>query len=244
MRAALFGGTFDPVHRGHLAVARAAANRFALKQIYFAPADIPPHKQKRALADFHHRYAMLALATAGDGLFVPSLIDSHTGEPNYSYDSVVRLKKSLLKSDKLYFLIGVDAFNEISTWHKPVELLNECDFIVVSRPGYTLADAARALPESLRPLSSELLKMDVKGRGTIKLAHTSLHLLDGVKEPISSTDIRKMAQGSIGRLRRYVPDSVAEYIKKEHLYRQGRERIERGKMLVDNVDHGGAKRNE
>jgi nicotinate-nucleotide adenylyltransferase len=218
MKIAFFGGTFDPVHRGHVAVARAAAKKFALDVIYFAPADIPPHKQKRALADFRHRYAMLALATAGDKRFVPSLIDAHTGQPNYSYETVLRLKKSLSNTDQLYFLIGVDAFKEISTWHKPVELLGECDFIVASRPGYSLADAARALPEALRPSVSDLKKLSRKQSGAIRLRHTTLHLLAGVDEPVSSTEIRSIAGEAPARLGGYVPRPVAEYIKKERLY--------------------------
>ena len=125
MKVGLFGGTFDPVHLGHMAVARAAAGKFDLGRIYFAPADLPPHKQKRRLTDFQHRFAMLALATVDDPRFVPSLLDAHTGQPNYSLDTVRRLKSTLKKIDKLYFLIGIDAFKDISTWHKPVELLAE-----------------------------------------------------------------------------------------------------------------------
>src|SRR5215470_2403873 len=120
MRVALFGGTFDPVHLGHLAVARAAAEKFDLARVYFVPADLPPHKQKRKLTDFQHRFAMLALATADDPRFVASLLDAHTGEPNYSLETVRRLKSVLRKSDKLFFLIGIDAFRDISNWYKPV----------------------------------------------------------------------------------------------------------------------------
>src|SRR5512137_588306 len=103
MKIAFFGGTFDPVHCGHLAVARAAAEKFGLSLIYFAPANLPPHKQRRKLTDFQHRFAMLALATAGDRRFVASLLDAHTGQPNYSISTVRRLKSTLKKSDKLYF---------------------------------------------------------------------------------------------------------------------------------------------
>jgi nicotinate-nucleotide adenylyltransferase len=218
MKVAFFGGTFDPVHYGHTAVARAAARKFGLKLIYFAPADIPPHKQRRALADFRHRFAMLAMATAGEPRFVPSLIDAYTGQPNYSYETVVRLKQMLSRSDKLYFLIGVDAFKDISTWHKPVALLDECDFIIASRPGYSLGDVARALPEALLPSSSELQKLNTQHRGSIRLRKSSLHLLNGVDVPFSSTEIRAMAKGSTARLRRFVPAEVAEYIRKEKLY--------------------------
>ena len=219
MRIAFFGGTFDPVHLGHLAVAHAAAEKFSLGRIYFAPADLPPHKQKRKLTDFQHRFAMLALATANDPRFVPSLLDAHTGQPNYSLETVRRLKGSLKKGDKLYFLIGIDAFRDISTWHKPVELLSEVEFIVVSRPGYSLADVGQALPESLRPTELMLRVMrQQKADGTIALMGATIHLLGEVHEKVSSTQIRAAAHKSDKALSRYVPPLVAAYIKKERLY--------------------------
>src|SRR5581483_5621557 len=158
MNVAIFGGTFDPLHRGHLAVAQAAQERFHLGRIYFVPADVPPHKQRRPVTAFHHRYAMVALGTAGHASFVPSLLEAPSPgalrAPNYSLETVRRLRASLPKRDRLFFLIGVDAFMEIGTWHKADELLQEVEFIVVSRPGYSLADLADALPEALRPAAS------------------------------------------------------------------------------------------
>lgn len=239
MRVALFGGTFDPVHRGHLTVARAAVKKFDLDKVYFAPADIPPHKQKRSLADFHHRFAMLALATAGEPRFVPSLIDAPSGQPNYSYETVLRLKRSLRKSDQFYFLIGIDAFTEIATWYKPVELLGECDFIVVSRPGHSLGDIARSLPPPLRPRA--LRNLNGK-QGAIALSSSTIHLLTGVNEPASSTLIRTYARKSVSKLRRYVPGDVADYIRKQHLY-QSPSAVRRahgrghGKILSSNHEH-------
>jgi nicotinate-nucleotide adenylyltransferase len=221
MKTALFGGTFDPVHLGHLAVARAAAEKFDLDRVYFVPADLPPHKRKQPLTDFQHRFAMLALAAAEDPRFVPSLLDAPTGRPNYSIDTVRRLKSTLNKSDKLYFLIGIDAFKDISTWYKPVELLSEVEFIVVSRPGYSLADLGRALPESLRPAESMLNAIRrQRAEGTIALQGATIHLLGQVREKVSSTRIRASARKSVKQLSRYVPRLVAEYIKKEHLYIQ------------------------
>jgi nicotinate-nucleotide adenylyltransferase len=219
MKIALFGGTFDPVHLGHLAVARAAAERFGLGRVYFTPADLPPHKQKRKLTDFQHRFAMLALATADDPRFVPSLLDAHTGHPNYSISTVRRLKSKLKKTDKLYFLIGIDAFKDIRTWRQPLELLGEAEFIVVSRPGHSLADVGRALPESLRPTDLMLRTMrQQQTDGTIALMGATLHLLGAVREKVSSTQIRAAANKSVKQLSRYVPPLVAEYIKKENLY--------------------------
>lgn len=219
MRVALFGGTFDPVHLGHLAVARAAADKFGLNTVYFAPADIPPHKQKRQLTDFQHRFAMLALATADDKRFVPSLLDAPRGEPNYSINSVRRLKMTLRKSDKVYFLIGMDAFKDIRTWRQPEALLAECEFIVASRPGFSLGNAGSVLPEKLRPAEAVLRAMRSRqSNGTIVLSGATIHLLPEVHERVSSTQIRAAASRSVQQLSRYVPQLVAQYIKKERLY--------------------------
>jgi nicotinate-nucleotide adenylyltransferase len=219
MKIALFGGTFDPVHLGHMAVAGAAAEKFGLGRVYFVPADLPPHKQKRPLTDFQHRFAMLALATADDPRFVPSLLDAHTGQPNYSIDTVRRLKNTLKKNDKLYFLIGMDAFKDIATWRQPEELLAEVEFIVASRPGFSLADVGRALPASLRPTELMMRAMrQQRANGTIALMGATIHLLDEVREKVSSTQIRAAAGKSVKQLSRYVPPLVAEYIKKENLY--------------------------
>ena len=219
MKLALFGGTFDPVHLGHLTIARAAAEKFDLQLIYFVPADVPPHKGNRSLTEFQHRFAMLALATADEERFVPSLLEANSGQPNYSIQTVRRLKRILKKSDKLYFLIGIDAFMEISTWKQPVQLLAECDFIVASRPGYSLADLGKALPEGVRPTEAVLQVLrSQQATGTIALPSTTIHLLPEVNENVSSTQIRAAARKSVQQLSRYVPATVATYIKKERLY--------------------------
>src|SRR5438477_8765977 len=137
MNIGLFGGSFDPVHHGHIALARAAKQRCELGRIYFVPANVPPHKQKQPLAPYLHRYAMLVLATKGEKTFVPSLLEApgvvtargsgRKTQPaeaafsaaNYSIDTVRRLKESLKKVDRLFFLIGIDAFAEIAQWKEP-----------------------------------------------------------------------------------------------------------------------------
>jgi nicotinate-nucleotide adenylyltransferase len=219
MKLAFFGGTFDPVHLGHLAIARAAAGKFALDLVYFVPADVPPHKRGRSLTGFQHRFAMLALATAEDQRFVPSLLEANSEHPNYSIETIRRLKSTLKESDKLYFLIGVDAFMEIGSWRQAVELLSECDFVVASRPGHSLSDIAKALPGPLRPADAVLQGLGGQQSGnTIKLPSSAVHLLDNVHEQVSSTQIRAAAHKSVEQLSSYVPRMVAEYIRKEHLY--------------------------
>jgi nicotinate-nucleotide adenylyltransferase len=228
MNIGLLGGTFDPIHRGHLALARAAQQRCDLGRVLFVPANVPPHKQKQTMASYFHRYAMVALATAEEKQFVPSLLEapeadmggSKTKPPaNYSIDTLRRLKRSLRKSDRLFFLIGMDAFADISKWHEAEALLREFDFIVASRPGYSLADVANALPESLRPAPS-VTKPFAKqpAKGDLVLAGATLHLLDNVHEAVSATAIRQAVAGK-KPLNKFVHPAVAEYIKKMELYR-------------------------
>lgn len=222
MKVALFGGTFDPVHLGHLEVARAAADKFELNTVYFVPADIPPHKQSRHVTDFQHRFAMLALATADDKRFVPSLLDAPKGAPNYTIDTVRRVKRKLKKSDKLYFLIGMDAFKDIATWYQPEALLAECEFIVVSRPGFSIADIGNSLPEKLRPTQATLrAARNQQLSDTIALPGATIHVLPNIHNRASSTQIRAAVSRSLRQLSRFVPRTVAEYIKKERLYTGG-----------------------
>jgi nicotinate-nucleotide adenylyltransferase len=222
MNIALFGGTFDPIHRGHLNVARAAAERFKLKEVWFVPADIPPHKQKSPVTSYFHRYSMVALALVGELDFLPSLLEAPDPEahverrPSYSIDTIRRVKAGLRKSDRLYFLIGIDAFREIATWHKAEELLGECEFIVAARPGYSLGDVVGSLPKGLRPNPTAMRKQ--KAAGFLELRGVRLHLLPETHEDVSATQIRAaMKRGTA--LKKLLPDAVAEYIGKEELYR-------------------------
>ena len=228
MNIGIFGGTFDPIHRGHIALAQAALERLELNRIYFVPANIPPHRQDASLASYFHRYAMVALATAHEKAFIPSLLEAPEPPadkksksqplPNYSIDTVRRLKQSLKPADRLFFLIGIDAFSEIAKWHQSEALFREVAFAVASRPGYSLADVANALPESLRP-SPAVTKPFAKqaAKGEMVLRGVAVHLLDNVHQPISATQIRAAikAKKSLGK---FLDESVAAYIKKMGLY--------------------------
>lgn len=225
MNIGLFGGTFDPVHRGHIALAQAAMERCKLHRVYFVAANVPPHKQRQPLAPFLHRYAMLALATAAEKAFVPSLLEApevngaKKEKPNYTIDTIRRLKQSLKNSDRVFLLIGMDAFADISKWHQAEALFRECEFIVAGRPGYSLADVANALPESMRP-RAEVMKPFQKHAptGDLVLSSATIHLLGDLKEPASATAIRQaVAAGK--PLGRFLDPAVADYIKKMALYR-------------------------
>ncbi len=233
MNIGLFGGTFDPIHRGHLALAQAARAKFQLGRIHFVPSSIPPHRPSQAVASYFHRYTMVVLATMGEKSFLPSLLEApeppsaarakQSGQseprPNYSIDTVRRLKQSMKPSDRLFFLIGIDAFDEIAKWHEAEALFGECEFIVASRPGYSLADVANALPQKLRPkaaVSKPFAKQPAKG--DLVLAGATIHLLDDVRQAISATAIRQAvaAKRPLGKL---LDPAVVDYIKKMELYR-------------------------
>jgi nicotinate-nucleotide adenylyltransferase len=233
MNIGLFGGTFDPIHKGHLALAQAARERYQLGIINFVTANISPHKTSQPAASYFHRYAMTSLATQGEKAFVPSLLEapgefvvhgkksaqaSATSAPSYSIDTVRKLKSALRKSDRLFFLIGIDAFKDVAKWREPEALFAECEFIIASRPGYSLADVATALPEKLRP-RSEITKPFARqpARGDLVLQGVTLHLLDDINQNISATAIRA-AVATKRPIRKFVPESVEEYIKKEALY--------------------------
>ncbi|HEV3308548.1 MAG TPA: nicotinate (nicotinamide) nucleotide adenylyltransferase [Candidatus Sulfotelmatobacter sp.] len=237
MNIGLFGGTFDPIHRGHLALARAARERCKLSRILFVPANVPPHKQAQPLSAFPHRYAMTALATAQEKEFLPSLLEAppesdpalprnkkekekgKAEKPNYTIDTVKRMKQEFKKADRLFLLIGIDAFADIANWHQSEALFRECEFVVASRPGFSLADVANALPASLRPRMEATRPFQKQAAtGDLVLSGVTIHLLDEVYQPISSTTIRQAA--AAGKpLTRFVEPAVADYIKKMGLYK-------------------------
>ena len=236
MNIGLFGGSFDPIHHGHTTLARAAQERFDLGRVYFIPANVPPHKQSQTLASYFDRYAMVVLATQNEKAFVPSQLEApsefqslqpggkkaaaaHVAGSNYSIDTVRRIKQTLKKADRLFFLIGIDAFNDIAKWREPEALFRDCDFIVASRPGYYLADVANALPQALRP-KAVVTKPFAKqpAQGDLVLPGVAVHLLENVRQNISATAIRE-AVAANRSLTRFVDPAVAEYIKKMGLYK-------------------------
>lgn len=213
-----------------MALAKEAIKRCKLHRIYFVPVGVPPHKQQQPLSQFLHRFTMVVLATAAERVFVPSLLEApeearrtsgknHPERPNYTVDTVQRLKRMLKASDKIFLLIGMDAFKDIAQWHQAEALFRECEFVVASRPGYSLADVANALPESLRP-RAEVTKPFHKqeATGDLVLPGATIHLLGDLKQPASATAIRHAAKAG-KPMGRFLDASVAEYIRKMGLYR-------------------------
>ena len=218
MNIALFGGTFDPIHSGHLRAARAAVRHFNLHRVLFVPCGIPPHKPGEELAPYIHRFAMVALAARGEPAFVPSTLESPKpdGQPNYSVETAHAMRQTLRPRDQLYFILGVDSFLDLPNWKNYRRLVELADFIVASRPGF-----------GSRQLLASLVNGDPSagGRrpGSIPVGPNGagVHVLSGVRAPIASREIRRAA--ATGRpLAGLVPPLVEEYIAKESLYRPAR----------------------
>ena len=176
--------------------------------------------------------AMVALGTEEEKTFVPSLLEApgqavaltgknKAGEgvrPSYTIDTVRKLKQTLRKSDRLFFLMGIDAFLDIGKWYEATALLKECEFIVASRPGYSLADVANALPEKVRPAAHVTKPFQKQAAvGDLVLPGVHVRLLDGLKQDISSSATREAAAKGKA-MGKYVHPSVAAYIKKQGLY--------------------------
>jgi nicotinate-nucleotide adenylyltransferase len=211
---ALLGGSFDPVHAGHLAVAQAAQRRFHLDAVYLIPSARPPHKSKRELAPFIHRYAMVALVCADHSGYIPSLAEAGpdgAGHAFYSIDTVHKFKREH-PHDQIYFILGADSFLEIPTWKSYEALLESCDFIIASRPGFRLDALRLVIPPEL------LGRVGSRDPHTIFLRKTRVHLLSTVASHVSSTEIRQRLkhEQSIHGL---VPLRVEEYILQQALYR-------------------------
>src|SRR5712675_2835405 len=216
-RVALFGGSFDPIHAGHLAVARAADRRFNFDEIHFIPASRPPHKLKQHLAPFPHRFAMVALACTEHPHFVPSLAeagDDFAGNQlHYSVDTV-RYFRHAYSGDRIFFMIGADAFLDIPMWKEYEALLGLCDFIIANRPGIRAEALKLVIPPDLMAAPNAKRDPDPPPSQLIaQLRRTNVYLLENVSSDVSATDIRRRAHKGQA-IHGLVSARVEEYIHK------------------------------
>jgi nicotinate-nucleotide adenylyltransferase len=216
---ALFGGTFDPIHLGHIAVARAAERRFRLDCVYFIPSSRPPHKPASELLAFEHRFAMVALACSAHPRFVPSLAEacSNGAGPQifYSIDTVRRFREQFNRpGDRLFFIMGADSFLDLHAWKDYDQLLQLCNFVVANRPGFRIGALRSVIPSELL---APAVTGSIRGPRVIPLRETSVYVLETVASHVSATDVRRrVEQGhSVHGL---VPPRVEEYITKQALY--------------------------
>ncbi|MSS83675.1 nicotinate-nucleotide adenylyltransferase [Actinomycetaceae bacterium WB03_NA08] len=189
-RIGVMGGTFDPIHHGHLVAASEAMNAFDLEQVLFVPAGVQPFKQDRQVAPAEHRYLMTVIATASNNRFNVSRVDIDREGPSYTYQTLRTLHQEMPETD-LFFITGADAMAEILSWKNSEELFELAHFVGVTRPGHDLADQG--------------------------LPHESVSLLEVPAMAISSTDIRDRARHD-KPIWYLVPDGVVQYIGKHGLY--------------------------
>ncbi|KKM11189.1 nicotinate-nucleotide adenylyltransferase [Clostridiales bacterium PH28_bin88] len=192
------GGTFDPIHYGHLVAAEAARDQFRLDRVVFVPSGVPPHKKAYPVTEPRHRYLMTVLAVASNPFFEVSRVEIDRPGFSYAVDTVAEFRRVYGTGNQLYFITGADAILEILTWKKVDKLMGLCEFIAATRPGYHLQ------------LDATLEKFPPEARGRI-------HFMEVPALAISSTDIRRRVRE--GRPVKYLlPETVEQYILKNKLY--------------------------
>lgn len=218
-RIALYGGTFDPVHVGHTALARRLLELFSLDEVLFIPAHVAPHKRDREVSPALHRYAMLALATQGEERFRVSTVELDAPESPYTVGTLERFVATTGREARLFFVMGADSWQEITTWREWERVLTLTDIVVVTRPGYEVGTAH--VTPSIRERVVDLRR----GRGSFEEAlngvgGTRIYLSDAVVMDVSATGVRRAARDG-AELGEMVAPPVAEYIRKYSLYQRG-----------------------
>lgn len=197
LRVGLLGGSFDPVHIGHLILAEEARGQLDLSLVYFVPAADPPHKRDRRLAPVEHRIRMLEMAIEGNDSFAISRVDVDRPGPHYTVDLIQLVRRQLPDGAELFFLMGFDSLRDLPTWREPARLIATAHLVALTRPDI--------------PIDWEQLEAKLPG------VRERVRILDMPELEIASHDLRQRV--SEGRSIRYqVPDSVREYIEEQGLY--------------------------
>lgn len=221
MRIGLFGGTFNPIHRGHLRAASEVKKGFNLDQVFLIPAALPPHKTPGAVADADDRLQMIHLATKGLSGITVSDVELNRPGPSYTIDTVCHFKQTFADDSRIYLIMGLDAFLEISTWKSHAELLEQIAFIIMARPDKAYPDAHQGwkiLEDYLKLTLSEDYEFLPAPGCYQSEGKPPIHIIDIDALDISSTKIRENVkkEKTIDHL---VPTRVAEFIQSKGLYR-------------------------
>jgi nicotinate-nucleotide adenylyltransferase len=218
-RIGLFGGTFDPVHNGHLAVADRVHKSFHLDGLWFVPAPTPPHKKvghaSRVVSSFADRAAMLELALAGRENVLLSRIETELPAPSYTIHTLIEIRQRLGREANLFFIIGVDAFMDIATWKNYRQLPTLASFIVISRPAYRLDRVAEVVSRCFETFQYDAANRvwEPAGQGE------KIHLLAMEPVAVSATEIRQRVRAGLS-IDEWVPSAVAKYIVEQGLYKK------------------------
>ena len=206
-RIGVFGGTFDPIHLGHLDVAEAAQRALQLDQVLIVPARVPPHRQ-RPRASAAHRFAMAAIAVSGRAGLAVSDLEMEASGPSYTAATLDRLVAQGVDMSAVFFVTGADAFREIETWMHYPRILDRCHFVAVSRPGSPAPTLRVALPS----LADRMI--DTPGATAVR---PSIFLIDAPTAPVSSTEVRHRVETG-APIDGLVPAAVAAHIAAHRLY--------------------------
>jgi len=209
-RQGFMGGTFDPIHVGHLDVARAARRALALDRVWLLPSNVPPHRAT-PYASSTDRMAMTTLAAEGEEGIAASDLEIRQDGPSYTSATLGRLAAQGLGATAIFFVTGADAFRDIPTWKDFPGILDRCHFVVISRPGCPAPTLRQALP------AFDSRMIDVRDAG-IDASQPSIFLVDADTAPVSSTDVRRRVASGVS-IEGLVPPAVAAYIEARGLYR-------------------------
>jgi len=192
MKKGIMGGTFDPIHLGHLVTAEEVRDYFQLDEVVFVPSARPPHKIGQVITNPEHRYLMVVLATITNPYFRVSRIELERVGPSYAVDTLRYYREFWGSESEIYFITGADAFAQISSWNNPEELFRLCTFVAATRPGY------------------KMVSMEEKYRQKVKMIEVSALA-------IASSEIRRRVKKGES-IKYLVPEAVENYIKKNGLY--------------------------
>lgn len=215
-RIGLFGGTFNPIHSGHLRAAEIVQKRLNLEKILFIPSYIPPHKDSEEIASPADRLKMVELALHSHPHFIPSSIEVDAEERSYSIITLGKIKK-LYPNARIFFILGIDAFLEIDTWKNHEQVLEQCFFVVISRPGFRLEDAEAVVLSISREIMCVLPESENVNEDMLRTRRIFLVPIDALD--IASTRIReKIKRGE--SIQKMVPEEVDTYIQRNNLYQR------------------------
>ena len=198
MEIGILGGTFDPIHCGHLVIAREVQSKLGLAEVLFVPAGQPLLKKNPSITPIEHRVAMVRLAISGEPSFKLSTVDIDRTGPSYTVEMITRLKSQYKAADGIYFIVGWDSLSQLQHWKNPEQLLAMCRLVAVPRPGFQLPDLGQ-LAKTISGLVENIITLDIR------------------RTDVSSSEIRdRVARGlSLDQL---VPEPVARYIREHGLY--------------------------
>jgi len=220
LRIGILGGTFDPIHIGHLKLCETISENFSLDKIYFIPSFEPPHKTRTDISHPYHRYSMVVLGTAGNDKFFPSFYEIEKKGASYTIDTLTFFQRAAGKDKEIFFIVGLDSLAEIETWKDHEKILEGWNLIVINRSGYTVSDIKKKFPLWIaQKIEVVPGRYDHSERTSTPPLLPLTKILFARVEPvnISSSSIREKVRKNES-IRGLVPEKVERYIKKFNLY--------------------------